>query len=149
MEAEHLAPTSLRAGSTGGRRRAWRAPRAELVTFRRAAVALGAVGPERADGSPESERAAAALLAMATGGDPSGLVAVLRPDPTADQVTWTVASYRIGDFIPEARSWTSRPPPRRWPRDLLLPRPQPRRRRKLVASTEDGLRWTALSRRGR
>jgi len=147
MDADHLATTSRRTGLPRGRRRAWRAPRPELVTFRRAAVALAEVGPERADGSPESELAAAALSAMASVGEGSGLAQVLRPDPICDQVTWTVACYRIGDLTPsELRDFPTATEAMARVAGCADPSHVAA---ELVASTEAGVRWTAVFRTGR
>ena len=123
-----------------------RLPGALLVDFRKVAVRLGEVAPEMAASAEEGHEAATALFALADDGDEQSLRQVLRPDPTQADVAWTVACYRIGDLTPsELRDFSSAVDAVGGLRTCDDPSHVAA---ELVASTAEGIRWTAIFRTG-
>lgn len=89
---------------------------------------------------------AAAVAELARAADHRALAAILRPDPASLQATWTVACYELGQLVPVTLC------------DLSDPVEAVRRTSacddsghlaaELVASSANGLRWTAVVRTG-
>lgn len=90
--------------------------------------------------------AAQAAAALAEAGDGEGLASILRADPEAPTIAWTVACYEIGHLTPSTF------------RDLSDPcaavnlvgacSDSSHVASELVVSTATGLQWTAMSRAG-
>ncbi|HLI02250.1 MAG TPA: hypothetical protein VKV06_15785, partial [Acidimicrobiales bacterium] len=89
---------------------------------------------------------AAAVVELARAGDYRGLAAIIRPDPASLQATWTVACYELGQLVPVTLC------------DLSDPVEAVQRTAacadaghlaaEMVASSANGLRWTAVVRTG-
>ncbi|MGH9137448.1 MAG: hypothetical protein ACRD0G_10435, partial [Acidimicrobiales bacterium] len=111
--------------------------------FRRAAAAMAMTGD--ADARRRWGREAVeALVSLATAGCDAELRSLLTPDPVNQNVTWTVACYQVGDLAPSAvRDFSD-------PADAiatLVACPDATHvAAELVASTQLGLRWTAMAR---
>jgi len=83
---------------------------------------------------------------LARAGDYRGLAAIIRPDPASLQATWTVACYELGQLVPVTLC------------DLSDPVEAVQRTAacadaghlaaEMVASSANGLRWTAVVRTG-
>ena len=123
-----------------------RTRRPETVAFRRAVTALAASAPDTDDARGAAAEAAAHVVALSSVGDEWALRSILRPDPDADAVAWTVACYQIGDLTPSAlRDFAN---PVEAVATLLDCEDASHLAAELTASTDDGLRWTAMSRSG-
>jgi hypothetical protein len=93
-----------------------------------------------------SAAAAGALVCLAALDAHGALAAALRPDPDYAEVTWTVACYQIGDLVPCAiHDFRNAAAAVR----ALAACPEPSHvAAELIASTDTGLRWSALVRAG-
>ena len=117
---------------------------AAATAFRLAAVQLAQEVGSGEQSKLLSCKAAAALVAMAVHGDTGRVCSYLNPDPTRASVTWTVACYQIGDLTPSALKDFSDPCDAI---AVLAACPESNHvAAELVASTPEGLRWTAMLR---
>lgn len=117
-----------------------------LARFCVEVLALAGLPEGLASGSPHSRGAAGALVDLALAQDERRLAALLRPDPVETDVTWTVACYRIGDFLPaEVRDFPTAVSAVVNATSCTV---TDHVAAELVASTREGVRWTALYRTG-
>lgn len=113
----------------------------DVVRFRRSAVALARDG-ERGHALDAAE----AIVSLATSGEEQILRGLLRPDPAAEAVAWTVACYQIGDLTPSAlRDFSNACTA---VGTLVACGEAHHVAAELVASTSTGLTWTPLTRVG-
>ena len=143
MGSEHRTVAASRRGAAAKKEDR---PGDALSRFRREVLALAGLTEGMASGSPHSRAAAEALVELATDHDEPHLASILRPDPLERDGTWTVACYRIGDFMPvEVRDFATAV-------SALVNVASCARAEhvaaELVASTRTGVRWTALYRTG-
>lgn len=115
------------------------------VLFRQGAVALA-----RKEGDPdtraEARQCAMALLQLAGSGDEELLASHLLPHPGRTECTWTVACYQIGDLSPT--SLRDFPEAVAAVAHLAGCESRSHVAAELIASSGDGIRWTALVRSG-
>jgi hypothetical protein len=117
-----------------------------LIRFRRAAAALSRLTDRSGADRGLAADAAAALVALAAGGDGEVLDAILRPDPAAGEVAWTVCCYQIGDLSPSnLRDFADASAA---VRTLATCDDPTHVAAELLACGSNGLTWTALTRLG-
>ncbi|HVX16574.1 MAG TPA: hypothetical protein VHA73_00950 [Acidimicrobiales bacterium] len=93
------------------------------------------------------QSAAAALVSIALMGDRTDLAQILRPDPDIGQVSWSTACYEIGGLVPSAVRDFADPVEAI---GALVACPEPGHVvAELIASTDTGLRWIAMTRNDR
>jgi hypothetical protein len=129
---------------TGGS--SWRRPAGDVATFRQAAVTLSALPEQQATHSAPAAMAGEALRTLAEKGDERALSDILRPDPRPGAVTWTVACYQLGDMTPS--ELVDLPSAVAAVRCLAGCGNPSHVAAELLASTRQGLRWTAMVRTG-
>jgi hypothetical protein len=114
------------------------------MAFRRTVAALADLPADSAEGRVTAANAAVALVHLALNNDSAELTSLLSPDPATSEVVWTVACYQIGGLIPsDVRDFVD---PAEAIAVLVACPEEDHVAAELVASTPDGLRWTALSR---
>ncbi|MEY2420286.1 MAG: hypothetical protein QOI95_353 [Acidimicrobiaceae bacterium] len=112
--------------------------------FRLAAVRLSDEPPETDVHRAAAIEAAALLVGLALADAQDDLRRLLTPDPAATEVIWTVACYQIGDLTPSAiRDF---PDPVEAMATVAACPEEAHVAAELVASTAQGLRWTAVLR---
>lgn len=117
---------------------------AALDSFRTAALGLLHEQSESEAWRDAGADAAKALVGLALADDSLTLRDVLRPDPEADDVTWSVACYQIGDVTPSAlRDFAD---PVDAVGNLAACPDRAHIAAELLASTSAGVRWVAMTR---
>ncbi len=112
--------------------------------FRLAAVRLSEEAADSDAHRTAATEAASLLVGLALAGAADDLQHLLTPDPADDHVIWTVACYQIGDLTPSAiRDF---PDPVEAVATLAACPEEAHVAAELVASTAQGLRWTAMLR---
>jgi hypothetical protein len=112
--------------------------------FRLAAVRLSGEDSETDVHRAAATEAASLLVGLALAAAEDELRRLLTPDPAATEVIWTVACYQIGDLIPSAiRDF---PNPVEAVATVAACPEEEHVAAELVASTAQGLRWTAMLR---
>ncbi|MCU4186038.1 hypothetical protein K6U06_16840 [Acidiferrimicrobium sp. IK] len=142
--AQDLQSTAAPSPTSGARRYPSRHP--DVVAFREAVVALAASIPDSDDARHHAADAGRRLVVLGDAGDADALRLLLRPDPSVPAVAWTVACYQIGDLTPSAlRDFAD---PVEAVTTLVHCGEASHLAAELVASTDDGLRWTSVIRTG-
>jgi hypothetical protein len=112
--------------------------------FRLAAVRLSDEPPDSDAHRAAATEAASLLVGLALADASDDLRRLLTPDPAATEVIWTVACYQIGDLTPSAiRDF---PDPVDAIATVAACSEESHVAAELVASTAQGLRWTAVLR---
>jgi hypothetical protein len=112
--------------------------------FRLAAVRLSDEDPDTDAHRAAATEAASLLVGLALADANEDLRRLLTPDPAATEVIWTVACYQIGDLTPSAiRDF---PDPVDAVATVAACAEEMHVAAELVASTAQGLRWTAVLR---
>ena len=121
--------------------------RSQTIAFSDAVVALAAASISIDEELSLKDRAAEALVCLSALDASEILAEALRPDPEHAVVTWTVACYQIGDLVPCAlRDYTD---PGVAVAALAARAEAGHVAAELIASTDTGLRWSALVRAGK
>lgn len=112
--------------------------------FRLAAVRLSEEQPDTDAHRTAATEAASLLVGLAMANAAEDLGRLLTPDPAETNIIWTVACYQIGDLTPSAiRDF---PDPIEAVATLAACAEEAHVAAELVASTPQGLRWTAMLR---
>jgi uncharacterized coiled-coil protein SlyX len=136
VDAKELQASALRIGVEAD-------PRAARP-FRLAAVRLSDEDPNTDAHRAAATEAASLLVGLALAEAEDDLRRLLTPDPAATEVIWTVACYQIGDLTPSAiRDF---PDPVDAVATVAACPEEMHVAAELVASTAQGLRWTAVLR---
>lgn len=143
-EEQRLNPGSGR--HSGAPRSSASERRSQTIAFSDAVVALAGASISIDEELSLKDRAAEALVCLSELDASEILAEALRPDPEHAVVIWTVACYQIGDLVPCAlRDYTD---PAVAVAAVAACPEAGHVAAELIASTDTGLRWSALVRAG-